>query len=161
MRALGNVFLSTALGLCLGRYLSDALNGYKAFRRDVFTDFEYTSREFEIEVEIIANALRKGYRVIEVNSHERARAGGKMKSRVVRHGTRFLMRIVWERIRGLERAPAGASVPAGGKRRSTDLPQELHAGKMSRATPGRGLRRASEMTKGGEQRVGYSTTPRE
>jgi glycosyltransferase involved in cell wall biosynthesis len=102
VRALGNVFLSTVLGLCTRRYLSDALNGYKLFRRDVFADFAYTSRAFEIEIEIIANALRKGYRILEVCSHERARAGGRMKSRVVRHGTRFLLRILWEGFRGVK-----------------------------------------------------------
>ena len=114
VRALGNVFLSAALGLCTGRYLSDALNGYKLFRRDVFTDFRYTSRAFEIEIEIIANTLRKGYRIIEVISHERARAGGEMKSRVVRHGTRFLLRIFWEGFRGVKpvSVPAPADNPA-------------------------------------------------
>lgn len=102
IRALGNVFLSATLGLCTGRYLSDALNGFKMFRRDVFTDFKYTSKAFEIEIEIIANTLRKGYRVVEISSHERARAAGQMKSRVVRHGTRFLMRILLEGIRGVK-----------------------------------------------------------
>ena len=102
MRALGNVFLSATLGVCTRRYLSDALNGFKVFRRDVFTDFQYTSRAFEIEIEIIANTLRKAYRIVEVSSHERARAGGKMKSSVVRHGTRFLLRIFWERLRGIQ-----------------------------------------------------------
>jgi len=106
IRALGNVFLSALLGLCTGRYLSDALNGYKVFRRDVFTDFQYTSRAFEIEIEIIANALRKGYRVVEVSSHERARAAGEAKSRVVPHGTRFLLRILWEGMRGVKPQPA-------------------------------------------------------
>ena len=112
VRALGNVFLSGSVGLCLGRYLSDALNGYKLFRRDVFTDFHYTSRMFEIEIEIIANTLRKGYRIVEVISHERARAGGEMKSRVVRHGTRFLARILWERFRGVRPVSASASNPS-------------------------------------------------
>ncbi len=102
IRALGNVFLSLCVGLFLGRYLSDALNGYKVFRKDVFTDFKYTSRAFEIEIEIIANALRKGYRIVEVNSHERARAGGKMKSSVVRHGPRFFLRIFWEKLKGIK-----------------------------------------------------------
>jgi len=101
IRALGNVFLSAAVGLSLGRYLSDALNGYKAFRRDVFTSFRYTSKSFEIEVELIANALRRGYKVVECSSHERARAGGVAKSKVVRHGTRFLLRIIREGIKGV------------------------------------------------------------
>ncbi len=113
IRALGNVFLSAALGLCTGRYLSDALNGYKVFRRDIFTAFTYTSQAFEIEVELIANCLRSGYRVVEVISHERARAGGQAKSRVVQHGSRFLWRIIVEGLRGVKpvmhsRQPVGA-----------------------------------------------------
>jgi glycosyltransferase involved in cell wall biosynthesis len=112
VRALGNVFLSAAMGLATGRYLSDALNGYKAFRRDVFTDFVYTSSAFEIEIELIANAMRKGYHVAEISCHERARAGGEMKSRVVRHGTRFLARIILEGFKGVKPAPAPAPEPA-------------------------------------------------
>ncbi len=102
VRALGNVFLSATLGLCMGRYLSDALNGFKLFRRNVFTDFKYTSANFEMEIEIIANALRSGQKIVEVSSHERARAGGEMKSRVVRHGFRFLGRILYEGVRGVK-----------------------------------------------------------
>lgn len=112
IRALGNVFLSATLGVCTRRYLSDALNGFKVFRRDVFTDFKYTSRAFEIEIEIIANALRRGYRVVEVSSHERARAGGQMKSSAVRHGTRFLLRILWEGFRGVTPIPGAISEEA-------------------------------------------------
>ena len=102
VRALGNVFLSSMVGLCMGRYLSDALNGYKAFRRDIFTEFKYSSRAFEIEIEIIANTLRRGYRIVEVSSHERGRAGGKLKSRVIRHGIRFLLRTFYEGLKGVK-----------------------------------------------------------
>ena len=112
LRALGNVFLSATLGLCTGRYLSDALNGFKVFRREIFSGFKYTSPAFEIEIEIIANTLRAGYRVVEITSHERARAGGEAKSRVVRHGTRFLLRILWEGLRGVRPAVVRA-VPHG------------------------------------------------
>jgi glycosyltransferase involved in cell wall biosynthesis len=108
IRALGNVFLSTTLGLTTGRYLSDALNGFKVFRRDIFTDFVYTSKTFEIEIEIIANSLRKGYRVVEVSSHERSRSGGVAKSKVVKHGTRFLLRILYEGFRGVKPLPEPA-----------------------------------------------------
>ena len=110
IRALGNVFLSATLGLCMGRYLSDALNGFKLFRRNVFFDYKYTSANFEMEIEIIANALRSGQKIVEVSSHERARAGGEMKSRVVRHGFRFLGRILYEGMRGVKpRAAATAA----------------------------------------------------
>ena len=103
IRALGNVFLTYALGLFLGRYLSDALNGFKAFRREIFDEFNYTSKQFEIEIELIANALRRGYRVVEISSHERARLGGESKSRVIRHGSQFFWRVFteWLRNKGL------------------------------------------------------------
>jgi glycosyltransferase involved in cell wall biosynthesis len=122
VRALGNVFLSASLGLCTGRYLSDALNGYKLFRREVFTDFQYTSRNFEIEIEIIANAMRKGYRIVEVISHERARAGGEMKSSAVRHGPRFLARIFWEGMKGVKpkRVASEEGVPAATPEKATE-----------------------------------------
>ncbi len=126
IRALGNVFLSASLGLCTGRYLSDALNGFKVFRRDVFTEFEYTSRAFEIEIELIANTLRRGYRVVEITSHERARAGGEPKSRVVRHGTRFLVRIIWEGIRGVK-PTAVREAPQGDPARFRGTPAERSA----------------------------------
>jgi glycosyltransferase involved in cell wall biosynthesis len=122
IRALGNVFLSATLGLCTGRYLSDALNGYKAFRRDIFTDFQYTSKAFEIEIEIIANTLRKGYRIVEVSSHELARAGGQAKSKVVRHGTRFLLRILLERYQGVKRpVPTISAAPSADRTNPADL----------------------------------------
>ena len=75
VRALGNVFLSGALGLSVGRYLSDALNGYKLFRRDVFTGFEYTSRMFEIEIEIIERDAQRLPR--RRGRQPRAGAGGR------------------------------------------------------------------------------------
>lgn len=96
VRALGNILLTAAFGLFHGRYLSDALNGYKALRREVFTDFTYTSTDFEIEIELLVSCLRKGYTIVEVRSHERTRAHGQAKSRVIRHGTRFLVRTVRE-----------------------------------------------------------------
>jgi hypothetical protein len=103
VRAFGNIVLTYLFGVLHGRYLSDALNGYKAFRREVFTGFKYTSVGFEIEVELLANALRSGGRIVEVPSHERARAGGRSKSRVARHGMRFLMRAIFEWARSRRR----------------------------------------------------------
>lgn len=95
-RALGNILLTLAFGLFHGRYLSDALNGYKAFRREIFTDFTYESSEFEIEIEFLVNTLKKNLEIIEVSSHERKRAGGVAKSHVIRHGSRFLIQIIKE-----------------------------------------------------------------
>jgi glycosyltransferase involved in cell wall biosynthesis len=47
LSAFGNIFLTYIFGVLHGRYLSDALNGYKAFRKDVFFNYTYTSSDFE------------------------------------------------------------------------------------------------------------------
>ena len=99
VRALGNIFLTVVFGFFHGRYLSDAINGYKIFRREIFTEYDYDSSDFEIEVELMAKTLRRGLKVKEVSSHERARAGGKAKSKVIKHGWKFFTRVIKEYLR--------------------------------------------------------------
>ena len=94
VRLFGNVFLNLCFKIMFGCFTTDALNGYKIFRRDVFTESPCTSRGFEIEIELLANALARGYKITEVFSHERRRAGGKMKSKALPDGFRFLWAIV-------------------------------------------------------------------
>ena len=99
VRALGNILLSGLISLLIGIDLRDALNGFKGFRRELLGGYNINSRQFEIEIELIGLAVRKGYRVEELASHERARYGGSEKSFVVRHGLRFLWRILLEAFR--------------------------------------------------------------
>ena len=99
VRAFGNIVLTMFFGLVHRRYLSDALNGFKIFHRDVYRNFEYTSDAFEIEIELLVNTLRLNRLITEYPSHERSRAGGKLKSSVVKHGTLFMTRIIYEKFR--------------------------------------------------------------
>jgi|GEM_PF-335344 len=99
VRAFGNIVLTWLFGLLHGRYLSDALNGYKAFHRDIYDQFEYTSKAYEIEIELLANALRLKRPITEIPSRERSRLSGKAKSSIIRHGTRFAWRIILESFR--------------------------------------------------------------
>lgn len=99
IRAFGNVILTWFFGFLHGRYLSDALNGFKIFHRDVYNNFEYTSDAYEIEIELLVNTLRLNKSVTEVPSRERERMGGKVKSSVIRHGTLFMSRIIFEKFR--------------------------------------------------------------
>ena len=99
VRAFGNVFLTWFFGFLHGCYLSDGLNGFKVFHRDVYSEFEYASNEFEIEIELLVNTLRLKRKISELPSRERPRLGGKVKSSVVRHGWRFFWRIFLEYFR--------------------------------------------------------------
>jgi len=99
VRAFGNSLLTRILCLLILVPLGDSLNGYKAFRREIFDSYPYQATSFDIEIELIINTLRSGHRIVEIPSHERSRAGGQMKSNVIKHGTFFLYRILLEGIR--------------------------------------------------------------
>ncbi len=96
IRAFGNVLLTWWFGFLHGRYLSDALNGFKAFPREVFDGSSYSANGFEIEIELLVNTLRRHRPIVEVPSNELARRGGKSKSRVVIDGLRFFIRTLTE-----------------------------------------------------------------
>jgi len=85
LKMAGNVFLTLIFGLMFGKFVSDTLNGFKVFKKEIIKE-RLTSRGFEVEIEILAKAIRYGDSISEVSSHERARAGGVAKSRIFIHG---------------------------------------------------------------------------
>jgi glycosyltransferase involved in cell wall biosynthesis len=100
LRTFGNIILTLVFRFCHKVFLSDALNGFKAFRSEIFKEFNYTSGDFEIEIELLVNTLRLGMKITEVSSHERCRKSGFAKSKIVKHGMRFFNRILLEWLRG-------------------------------------------------------------
>ena len=94
VRSFGNWALTQAFRIFFGIKLSDPLNGYKAFVKDIVKNYNYKSSNFEIEIELIANALKYDGKIIEFPSFERERAGGEMKSKALREGIRFLLAII-------------------------------------------------------------------
>ena len=99
LRATGNLWLTWLFGMVHGRYLSDALNGFKAFDSDIYRKFRYSSRGYEIEIELLSNTLKIGRLITEVPGLELKRQGGEVKSRIVKDGFKFLWRIIFERYR--------------------------------------------------------------
>jgi glycosyltransferase involved in cell wall biosynthesis len=63
---LGNQALTVFTNLLFGTSLSDMETCYKCFRRDVIVDMPLRSRRFEIEPELTAKILRRGYTIFEV-----------------------------------------------------------------------------------------------
>lgn len=96
VRLFGNVIFTLTFCILFGVNMTDALNGYKAFVKDVVSGHRYGSKGFDIEIELLAQAIRKGYEIAEVPSHEEKRAGGRMKSNTIIDGTRFLTAILKE-----------------------------------------------------------------
>ena len=63
---LGNKFLTILTNLLFGTTLSDMETCYKCFRRDVIANMPLRSRRFEIEPELTAKILKRGYTIFEV-----------------------------------------------------------------------------------------------
>lgn len=63
---LGNKFLTILTNILYGTSLSDMETCYKCFRRDVIADMPLRSRRFEIEPELTAKILKRGYTIFEV-----------------------------------------------------------------------------------------------
>jgi dolichol-phosphate mannosyltransferase len=59
--------------------LSDSQNGFRAIRRDVGKALDLRSNLTTIEQEMLMRALKRGYRVSEIASHEYERRWGTSK----------------------------------------------------------------------------------
>jgi len=62
---LGNKMLTICTNILYGISLSDMETCYKCFRREVIADMKLNSRRFEIEPELTAKIIKRGYTIFE------------------------------------------------------------------------------------------------
>jgi dolichol-phosphate mannosyltransferase len=96
VRMIGGAFLSLCINWRWGTRITDSLNGFRAVRCDVGRTLGLTADDFDIEHEMILKVLKKGYRLIEVPSHEYQRKGGASKLPTFGRGYKFLWRLARE-----------------------------------------------------------------
>lgn len=90
IRLFGNALFTVLFSILFGTTIMDTLNGYKAFVKGVVSGYKPKAGGFDVEIEIAAQAVRKGYTIVEVRTHENKRAGGRMKSHAIRDGFAIL-----------------------------------------------------------------------
>ena len=115
IRLFGNALFTVLFSILFGTSLMDTLDGYKGFVKENVTGYRPRAGGFDIEIELVARAIRKGYRILEIPTHENRRAGGRMKSRAIRDGWHILVACLREGLgyrlaRLFRRCPAPASV---------------------------------------------------
>jgi dolichol-phosphate mannosyltransferase len=76
IRYVGSQLIMLAINYRWNVRLTDSQNGFRAIRRDVGLKLGLTSNLTTIEQEMLMKALKQGYRVSEVASHEYARRWG-------------------------------------------------------------------------------------
>lgn len=97
VRTVGSGILTLVINYRWGVRLTDCENGFRAINHQVARSLNLKSNGFEIEQEMVMKALKKGYRVVEVPSHEYPRLFGKSRINVWKVWHRFL----WSLIRNL------------------------------------------------------------
>jgi glycosyltransferase involved in cell wall biosynthesis len=76
VRTIGNIAMNIAINERFGVSLTDTLNGFKAVRREVALSLDLRENRHTIEQEMVIQALRRGYRVINISTHEFSRKFG-------------------------------------------------------------------------------------
>lgn len=79
LRYVGSQVIMLAINYRWGVRLTDSQNGFRAIRKDVGLALGVTANLTTIEQEMLMRALKQGYRVAEIPSHEYARRSGKSK----------------------------------------------------------------------------------
>jgi glycosyltransferase involved in cell wall biosynthesis len=95
-----NRFLTGVTNVLFGASLTDMETCYKVIRADVARSLDLRANRFDIEPEITARLLRKGYRIRELPVRFDARTRGQGKKIGWRDGVRALQVLVIERLRG-------------------------------------------------------------
>lgn len=97
LRKSGNFGLMLMTNVLYRSRFSDLCYGYLAFRREILREFVLTADGFEIEMQLIARAVRTGQRITETPSFESPRMHGKSNLRTFPDGWRVLRSLVRER----------------------------------------------------------------
>jgi dolichol-phosphate hexosyltransferase len=92
VRMVGAGFITLVINLRWGVQLTDCENGYRAITRRCALALPLTAKDFTIEQQMVMRALKAGYRVTEVASHEYERQGGTSKLPTLQ-GFRFLWQL--------------------------------------------------------------------
>jgi glycosyltransferase involved in cell wall biosynthesis len=93
VRRFGNLMFTGLINLFWDANVTDAVNGFRAIKKDVMRNLKTHTKYFEIEIEMTIKCSKKGYRIAEIPTIERRRIGGKGKLRTFRDGwlyTKFI-----------------------------------------------------------------------
>ncbi|MDO8282433.1 MAG: glycosyltransferase family 2 protein [Thermodesulfovibrionia bacterium] len=94
IRLTGSMIINLAINYRWKSRLSDTQNGFRAVVRDIGQALNMREDSTTIEQEMTMKALARGYRVINVASHEYRRKGGETKVRVTRVWLRYVINIL-------------------------------------------------------------------
>jgi glycosyltransferase involved in cell wall biosynthesis len=100
VRGIGNVLIRVAFRVLIGRGTTDLLSGYRTFNRRFREAVRLRSSGFEIETELVSEAVARRLRIVEIAIPYHARVVGTVsKLRAFRDGRRILAMILFQSLR--------------------------------------------------------------
>ena len=93
-RLMGSLVISLAINYRYGLRLTDYQNGFRAIQTEVGRTLGLTSNITTIEQEMAMKCLKRGYRVMELPSHEYRRKGGVSKINALRVGHLYVFNLL-------------------------------------------------------------------
>ena len=95
---LGNRFMSGLINRLFGATVTDSQSGFRLVSRQTLQGMRLTATQYEIETEMLCQALKAGVQVDEVPVTRKARIGGSTGFRRIRNGSRVLLMILKQRL---------------------------------------------------------------
>lgn len=95
LRSGGADFLAYLVNRKFKTRLSDILYSFRAVRRSTAQELDLTADDFVIEQEMVVKCLKKGFKLLEIPSREKARAWGKSKLNTLT-GIKFIIYLLKE-----------------------------------------------------------------
>lgn len=81
-----------------GKYVTDSINGFRAFKLDVFKSLKQDAVGYTIEYQMTTRCFKLGKKIIEFPTYEGSRIGGESYAKSIPTGIAFL-KCVWNEIK--------------------------------------------------------------
>ena len=94
LRLLGTHLINFLISTRFHKHITDSQNGFRAIRKSIIMGLDLKENITTIEQEMVIKALKKGYRLMEIPSHEYARKFGKSKISLLRHSWRYIFSLI-------------------------------------------------------------------
>ncbi len=96
IRRIGNNTFTGIINLLFGIKLTDAVNGFRAIRKEVMQKINTDARYFDIEIQMSIRCGKNGYKIAEIPTVEPERVGGKAKLNTIVDGWKYVLLILRE-----------------------------------------------------------------
>jgi len=90
IRLIGNVMINLVINYAFNKRFTDCQNGFRAIKKNVFLNIKTKENRFTIEQETVIKCIKRGYKVIEIPTHEYVREYGKSKINLWWEGWRYI-----------------------------------------------------------------------